>query len=78
MCLVTWLCPTVCDSVEDNPPAPLSMGFSRQEYWSELPFPLPGDAPDPGMERVSPVSPYCLVDPTPLSQPGSPSALWVG
>ena len=33
--------------------APLSIGFSRQEYWSELPFPLPGVLPDPGMEPVS-------------------------
>ena len=30
--------------------APLSMGFSRQEYWSGLPFPFPGDLPDPGIE----------------------------
>ena len=30
--------------------APLSMGFSRQEYWSGLPFPSPGDLPDPGLE----------------------------
>ena len=34
--------------------APLSMEFSRQEHWSELPFPLPGDLPDPGIESVSP------------------------
>ena len=33
----------------------LSMGFSRQEYWSGLPFPSPGDLPDPGIEPVSPV-----------------------
>ena len=33
--------------------APLSMGFSRQEYWSGLPFPPPGDVPDPGIEPVS-------------------------
>ena len=33
---------------------PLSMGFSRQEYWSGLPFPSPGDLPDPGMEPGSP------------------------
>ena len=33
---------------------PLSMGFSRQEYWSGLPFPSPGDLPDPGMEPESP------------------------
>ena len=34
--------------------APLSMGFSRQEYWSGLPFPSPGDLPDPGFEPGSP------------------------
>ena len=34
--------------------APLSMGFSRQEYWSGLPFPLPGELPDPGIEPGSP------------------------
>ena len=33
--------------------APLSRGFSRQEYWSGLPFPLPGDLPDPGIEPES-------------------------
>ena len=37
--------------------APLSMGFSRQEYWSGLPFPTPGDFPDPGIKPKSPVSP---------------------
>ena len=34
--------------------APQSMGFSRQEYWSGLPFPSPGDLPDPGIEPESP------------------------
>ena len=34
--------------------APLSMGFSRQEYWSGSPFPTPGDLPNPGIEPVSP------------------------
>ena len=37
--------------------APLSMGFSRQEHWSGLPFPSPGDLPDPGIKSVSLVSP---------------------
>ena len=37
--------------------APLSMEFSRQEYWSGLLFPSPGDLPDPGIESVSPESP---------------------
>ena len=33
------------------------MGFPRQEYWSGLPFPSPGDLPDPGIESVSHMSP---------------------
>ena len=37
--------------------APLSIGFSRQEYWSGLPFPSPEDLPNPGIESMSPVSP---------------------
>ena len=37
--------------------APLSTGFSRQEYWSGLSFPAPGDLPVSGIEPVSPVSP---------------------
>ena len=37
--------------------APMSMGFSRQEYWSGLPRPPPGDLPDPGTEPKSPASP---------------------
>ena len=37
--------------------APLSMGFSRQEYWSELPFPTPGDLLNPGIKPESLVSP---------------------
>ena len=37
--------------------APLSTGFSRQEYWSGLPFPSPGDLPNPGIEPTSPLPP---------------------
>ena len=37
--------------------SPLSIGFSRQEYWSGLPCPSPGDLPDPGMEPLSLMSP---------------------
>ena len=37
--------------------APLSIGFSRQEYWSGLPCPPPGDLPDPGIKPASPMSP---------------------
>ena len=46
--------------------APLSMGFSRQEYWSGLPFPSPGDLPDPGIERRSPaLRAYALISEPP-------------
>ena len=44
--------------------APLSMGFSRQEYWSGLPCPPPGDLPDPG---IKPASPTLQVDSSPLN-----------
>ena len=43
-----------CDPQTVAHQAPLSMGFSRQEYWSGLPFPSPGDLPDPGIEPRSP------------------------
>ena len=49
--------------------APPSMGFSRQEYWSELPFPSPGDLPDPGIE---PGSPTVQADTLPSELPGNP------
>ena len=49
--------------------APLSMGFSRQEYWSGLPFPSPGDLPDPG---VKPVSPTLQADALLPEPPGKP------
>ena len=52
--LVTHSCQTVVTPWTVAHQAPLSMGFSRQEYWSGLPFPSPGDLPDPGIEPVSP------------------------
>ena len=42
--------------------APLSVGFSKQEYWSGLPCPPLGDIPDPGMKPTSPVSPALQMD----------------
>ena len=47
--------------------APPSMGFSRQEYWSGLPFPSPGDLPDPG---IKPRSPTFQADALPAEPPG--------
>ena len=53
---VSQSCPTLPNLMECTPQAPLSMGFSRQEYWSGLPFPPPGDLLNPGMEPMPPVS----------------------
>ena len=50
--------------------APPSMGFSRQEYWSGLPFPPPGDLPDRGIGLVFPVSPEFQADSLP-TEPAS-------
>ena len=49
--------------------APPSMGFSRQEYWSGLPFPSPGDLPNPGIE---PGSPALEADTLTSEPPGKP------
>ena len=46
--------PTLCDPWTVAYQAPPSMGFSTQEYWSGVPFPSPGDLPDPGIEPRSP------------------------
>ena len=52
--LVTKSCPTLAIPWTVAHQAPLSMGFSRQEYWSGLPFPSPGNFPEPGIEPGSP------------------------
>ena len=49
--------------------APLFMGFPRQEYWRRLPFPSPGDLPNPG---IKPTSPALQADSLPLDHQGSP------
>ena len=67
---VTQLYPTLCNPWTVAHQAPLSMGFSRQEYWSGLPFPSPGDLPNPG---IKPGSPALQADPLPSEPPGKPS-----
>ena len=63
-----WLCQTLdCLSLT----TPLSMGRSRQEYWCGLPFPSPGDLPDPGMEPVSPVNLALQADSLPAEPSGN-------
>ena len=50
---VAQSCLTLCDPVDCS----LSMGFSRQQYWSGLPFPTPGDLPDLGIEPDTGIKP---------------------
>ena len=52
--------------------APLSLGFSRQEYWNGLSCPPPGDFPNPGIETASPATPAFLENSLPLSHWGNP------
>ena len=68
--LVAQRCLTLCDSQTGTRQAPLSMGFYRKEYWTGLPFPSPGDLPDPG---VKPRSPALQVDSLLSEPPGKPS-----
>ena len=52
--LGTLLCPTLCNSMDCSPPGSSVHGTSRPEYWSGLPFPSPGDLPNPGIKPMSP------------------------
>ena len=56
--------------------APLSMGFSRQEFWGGLPCPPPGDLPDPGMETASPVAPALTGRLFSTESPGKPTFIY--
>ena len=49
---VAQLCPTLCDPMDLAHQTPLSTGFLKQEYWSGLPFPSPGDLPNPGKTYI--------------------------
>ena len=65
--------PALCDLWTIALQASMSMGFSRQEYWSELPFPSPGDLPKPGIKPGSLMSPAlagrCFTTSAPLGSP---------
>ena len=50
---VAQLCLTLCDTVDYTRQVPLSMELSRQEYWSQLPFPSSGDLLDPGIKPIA-------------------------
>ena len=71
---VCWVSSVVSDSATLEIVAyqvPLSMGFSRQEYWSGLPYPPPEDLPDPRIEPEPPRAPAWQVDSLSLSHWGS-------
>ena len=68
--LVTQSCPTLCNPMDCSPPGFSVTGFSRQGYWSGLPFLSPGDLPDPGIE---PGSPALKADSLLSEPPGEPS-----
>ena len=74
------VCARVCSVVSNSlrlwtvaHQAPLSMEFSRQKYWSGLPFPTPGDLPDPRIEPLSPASPALAGRFFTSAPPGKPS-----
>ena len=64
---VTQLCPTLCESVDYT-----VRGISRPEYWSGLPFPSPGDLPNPGIE---PRFPALQADSLLSEPPGKPISI---
>ena len=67
--LITQPYPTLWDPIDYAPQAPLSTEFSKQEYWSGLPFPPPGDLPAPG---IKPWSSALQPDPLPSEPPRKP------
>ena len=77
MCCAQLLqsCPTLCNLWIVALQIPLSMGFSRQGYWSKLPCPPPGDLPDPGIEPTSLMSPALQAGSLPTEPPGKPRGL---
>ena len=67
---VAQACPTLCNPMDCSPSGSSVHGIIRQEYWSGLPFPSPGDLPNPGIE---PRSPALLADALLSEPPGKPS-----
>ena len=74
LCLVTQLCPTLCDLMGYSPPGSSVHGDSpgKKEYWSGLPCPPPGDLPNPGIE---PRVPTLQVDSLSSEPPGKLNTL---
>ena len=80
VCVCACMCSVVSDfaaqwSVAHQ--APPSLEFSRQEFWSVLPFPIPGDLPDPGIKPTSPASPALLGRFFTAEPPGMSLSRWM-
>ena len=69
-CVCAPSCPALCNPLDYSPPG-IALGFPRQEYWSELPFPTAGN-PDPGIELASRASPALQANSLPTEPPGEP------
>ena len=69
VCVHSQSCLTLCNPTDCTHQAPLTIGSSSQEYWSGLPFPSPGDLPDPGIEPTSLASPALAGNSLPLAPP---------
>ena len=76
-CSLAQLCLTLCDPIDCSPPGCSVMEFSRKEYWGGLPFPIPGDLSDPGIETASLVSPALAGRFFTAVPPGKPVRPWL-
>ena len=72
-CMHVQSCLTLCNPMDCSPAGSSVHGILQQEYWSGLPFPSPGDLPDPGIESRFPA---LQADSLPLESPRKPSVLW--
>ena len=85
VCVYAWFsvkslqsCLTLCNHMDYRAcQAPLPMGFSRQDYWSGLPCPPPGDFSDPGIKHVSLCLLHWQADSLPLAPPGKPIYIYI-
>ena len=77
MCKSLPTCPTLWDPMDYSLPGSSSMGFSRQEYWSGLPCPLPGDLPNPGLKPHLLSLLHWQAGSLPLLPPGKPREAFV-
>ena len=73
LCLVDQSCLTIYDPMDCSLPGSSVYGMLQGGYWSRLPFPPPGDLPDPGVE---PKSPALQADSLPSELPGKPNSRW--